>query len=556
MKLRAKVITFLIVLTVSFLVADYAIHRFIIFPTYTVLEEAAAIENLERVRGAISNEIEHLDTYCKDWAFWDDTYEYIETIDSEFEQSNLESESFSSGGLNLIILVDASGSVVWEGGYDLENEKDITPEPILANPELKTFLLNFPDDGSLPYERGNRGIVLSSRGPLLVAARQILKSSRQGPSHGVLIMGRLLGDTSVERIRNQTRVDFSMDNIDISGKTRPLNGARVKVDKNAEYFFEKIDNDSMVVHTIIKDFLDRPAICIHVIFPREITKAGLMSIYYALVLILLVGGGAAVALGYFVNRVILKPLSGLEAVIQKVHDKSDYTVRADIYSKDEIGVLAHGFNLMLEKTENQTQQLDLFIEDLKSEIRKRSVIEERLKLANDELNKLARLDPLTLIPNRRHFNEVFAGEWKRQQRNGEVLSVIMCDIDGFKNFNDMYGHQCGDACLQQVAKSLENNARLPVDCVARYGGEEFIVLLPETPVENALLVAERMRASIEDLAIPHRASFNSDVVTLSLGVAGRVPDDEFSPDDLIHMADKALYLAKEQGRNRVVSLSF
>nr|WP_242519335.1 diguanylate cyclase [Halochromatium roseum] len=189
---------------------------------------------------------------------------------------------------------------------------------------------------------------------------------------------------------------------------------------------------------------------------------------------------------------------------------------------------------------------------LENEIVKRTLVTEELRIKTDLLEKLSRQDGLTEIPNRRHFNERAKMEWQRAQRVGLPLSVIMIDIDHFKQYNDRYGHAAGDVCLKQVASVLKSSCERPLDLVARYGGEEFIALLPETDHQGARHLAERMRAAVEALAIPHAGSSLAKVVTLSLGVATH--NDGHAKATLSQLqarADQALYRAKQQGRNRV-----
>ncbi|MBU0575608.1 MAG: diguanylate cyclase, partial [Proteobacteria bacterium] len=178
-------------------------------------------------------------------------------------------------------------------------------------------------------------------------------------------------------------------------------------------------------------------------------------------------------------------------------------------------------------------------------------ISERKQL-EEILIRLSRHDGLTGIANRRHFDEFYQQEWKRALREETPLSLLLCDLDFFKNYNDTYGHQAGDDCLRAVAGVLQKGLRRPGDLTARYGGEEFIVVLPGTLREGALAVAESLRRAVEALAIPHSASAAASVVTICLGVSITVPGPGESPADLLAAADRALYQAKEGGRNRVV----
>lgn len=180
-----------------------------------------------------------------------------------------------------------------------------------------------------------------------------------------------------------------------------------------------------------------------------------------------------------------------------------------------------------------------------------TLIEERAQLerANQELSFLSSVDGLTGIANRRHFDQFLAQLWSLATRNGEPISLIMCDIDFFKAYNDTYGHLQGDECLKKVASALKNSLKRQVDLVARYGGEEFVVVLSNTDVVGATKVAETLRANVENLAIPHRLSSITPNVTISVGVAIGYAISAVLPQTLIEAADNALYQAKQDGRN-------
>ncbi len=169
--------------------------------------------------------------------------------------------------------------------------------------------------------------------------------------------------------------------------------------------------------------------------------------------------------------------------------------------------------------------------------------------AQAALENLALSDGLTGVANRRRFNTALADEWKRARRHSAKLSLLMIDIDHFKRYNDSYGHQAGDLCLQQVAKALQDTIHRPADLVARYGGEEFAVIMPETDTDGAAVVAERVLDCISTLAIPH-SSGEGGQVSLSIGISTLAPGLITGEEALITLADQALYQAKQTGRNR------
>lgn len=174
-----------------------------------------------------------------------------------------------------------------------------------------------------------------------------------------------------------------------------------------------------------------------------------------------------------------------------------------------------------------------------------------LKRKSDLLARLAQIDGLTGISNRRHLETRLGQEWDRCQRHGRPLSLIMIDVDHFKPFNDHYGHGHGDDCLRHVSRALSACTRRSGDMLARYGGEEFVALLPDTTAEQAARTAEELRKTIQSLGIAHHYSSSAGVVTASLGVATLVPGKLSSVNQLMETADKALYLAKRAGRNCV-----
>jgi diguanylate cyclase (GGDEF)-like protein len=205
-------------------------------------------------------------------------------------------------------------------------------------------------------------------------------------------------------------------------------------------------------------------------------------------------------------------------------------------------------NYAREQLEERVQERTSVLEARNKEL---NAMRIQLQDANVQLLKLVSIDGLTGIANRRHFDEVLAREVRRCLRERQPLSLILCDIDGFKRFNDSYGHARGDDTLKKVAQAVEKTFRRAGDLAARYGGEEFAIVLPGIDARRAWLFADRLRRNIWRLAIPNAVSPVADRVTISAGVATALADRIYQIEELIHAADTALYRAKGNGRNRV-----
>jgi diguanylate cyclase (GGDEF)-like protein len=203
-------------------------------------------------------------------------------------------------------------------------------------------------------------------------------------------------------------------------------------------------------------------------------------------------------------------------------------------------------HLRLQALTQQLQHQNKLLEHQTLELRQ---AKDRAELISQELHRLANLDGLTQIANRRRFDDYLQQEWHRLAREQAPLSLILADIDYFKRYNDDYGHQAGDTCLIQVAQTINRVAQRPADLVARYGGEEFVIVLSRTDLQGAVQMAARIQASVQQLQIPHRGSEVGSYVTLSLGISSQIPNLNHRSESLISAADQQLYQAKQRGRN-------
>jgi diguanylate cyclase (GGDEF)-like protein/PAS domain S-box-containing protein len=261
------------------------------------------------------------------------------------------------------------------------------------------------------------------------------------------------------------------------------------------------------------------------------------------------------------DQVIGKP------ILDFIHPSDWNTVKQQEQEKLEMGMLSqkteekfvtlHGKNLDVEvkATRIPYDGKDAILA-ISRDITKQKRMERNLLRANEHLAELATVDGLTGVANRRRMDEFLKSEWSRSIRNSTLLSFIMLDIDYFKNYNDKYGHLIGDECLIAVAAEIRKALSRPSDFLARYGGEEFAVILPETHLEGAMHVAERIRKQVAALAIPHTKSRIGNTITVSVGVSTMMGNVFNEAALLIDTADKALYASKRNGRDQVNCYKF
>lgn len=266
--------------------------------------------------------------------------------------------------------------------------------------------------------------------------------------------------------------------------------------------------------------------------------------------------GSSLYLTYFLVMLIgafapsLKQMIGLSVILCAAYGAVlylDFLVTGSLSEGRLLGItvlliMAVFYGATTETVRRERQKKDGLLEQINT-----------LKRIEAELQTQSGQDWLTGLANRRRFDEMFRQEWNRARRDETSLGVLMVDIDYFKPYNDTYGHQAGDTCLQQVAKTIGEVVSRPGDLPARYGGEEFVVVLPHTDATGAAIVAEKMRVKVEALRIQHASSQVSNRVTISIGVAAMVPPEKSEPAVLVAAADQALYRAKREGRNRVRS---
>lgn len=502
----------------------FVYQQTILVPVYSALERAFVARELERVVKVFHHEQMGLAALAADWSAWDDTYEYALDRNTTYEEGNLNLSSLANLSVNLMFLYDKTGAVLWGGVVEPgENTWSSLEEFPPQGPSQISGLADYSD---IPAGKQMRaGLVFTEKGLLMLASLPILNSHGRGDPHGMFVMGRLLKGENLEKLRTVAGLDFDvLPTEQLPAKHKALALTQPHAQENAMYI-EDQDLNTLVAWRALQDLYGQPRFLIKVTIARDIFQTGYQGLRNGVwlmigsMLILMVG------LMVLVQREVVRPVVRISQHLLRLRLKGVYDQPINYTASDELGRLARLLNALLLKVSEQSNQL----KDLSYE------------------------DSLTAVANRRCFNEQFQQQWMHCTAEKLSLAVILCDIDDFKRYNDLYGHLQGDQCLHEVAQALKRAANKQKDLVARFGGEEFVILLPQTTLLDAITVAERICTTVEALHIEHGQSHVSRWVTVSLGVAALTPSNELAPEMLLHAADTALYRAKTAGRNRVAS---
>jgi len=495
--------------------AAYFIQQKLVYPAFSKIEIDYARDNIDRVVRRLHGEIDIIDFTVYDWSSWDDTYRFIEDGNDAFVESNLSADTFLNYGIQMALFLDSDNNLVWGGYFDYQAEDyDINLiDPYLASLRPTLARLSRDIDPSAPIDdRRITGVLNIDDTPLLFAMRPIHKSDGTGEPRGYVMFGQLLSEQRIDTLAEQIVLDFSVSMANGSADS----------DATGAYAIRALSEDQLSASKIMT-INGVPELRVSTILNRDITRLGGDITVYGIVLFVMLSLLMSAILLVLFRVLVIRPILDLKNDIAEISGAMDYSLRAHIRNEDEIGALSQEFNAML------------------------GVIESN----NKEMKKLTETDPLTGLFNRLALDKKLAQAWHILTRTGDPLAVMLIDIDHFKAYNDHYGHLAGDQCLEQIARLLEGAAKRDSDMVARFGGEEFLIVLPGTDAEAALDIAHGLLESIDNAGIEHSESSTAPVITVSIGVSAVIPSQDFTSSDLIQTADKALYRAKELGRNRV-----
>jgi sensor domain CHASE-containing protein len=358
--LTSKVLLILVTVFVVYIIINYGIQHFIIYPSFLALERDEARKDVERAVQALSREIHHLDQLCADWAAWDDTYEFVQAPSEheEYREANLIIGTFTASELNLIYFLDIEGTVVWGNIYDLETEETIRIADFPNDAFPKTHpLLSYKIVEESPADRTVNGVFMTEQGPMLVSARPILNSEYEGPIRGTVLLGRLLNESFVSILAEQTRVDLQVFPVQTGSLPEPLQAIPNQITTESPYLFEEKSDTHLQVYTTFADIKGDAALLLNARVARKIAEGGMATTRFVLISLLIAGLLILLVILLLLRRVILKPIAQLTTHALSVGETGDLSVSLSMQRSDEIGILSRELDSMLKQLDEARRKL-------------------------------------------------------------------------------------------------------------------------------------------------------------------------------------------------------
>jgi len=497
--------------------------------TYVKLPQLFALEansdrkDINRIKTAFDSISQELAVVNYDNAVWDDTYQYIIDRDSSYTLDNFVQDTYKSINLNGIHIYDIHGDKVWGKSYEkkywqkipfasFDNPNAIVKEQILTAAQRIDELTKTPISHS--------GFILLEQQLVHFSATLITTTNLQATPNGTMVFWRFVSEDILTNLRTRAAIEFDVKIVEKSSMPSP----RLQ--------FESSNHNSSYRSKagVIKGFYplinDDKALLFSYQAPARLFETHLFNQSVKITFTALLLSFSIIYL--FVHCSIVHPIINAKKQMQSAIKSNNHSLKLKHTSKDELGMLFYYINRLLENIASKEQEL----------------ISHNLRL-----QEISHTDGLTKIANRRAFDD-YMHNILINNVPGSYTTLLACDVDYFKKFNDFYGHTMGDNALKLIAKSLERNLHAETDFVARYGGEEFVVVLNNTHEDAADFVSKNLLEGIRQLNIPHEKSDIAEMVTLSIGSHSFMAAEYTEHKVIFEKADKALYLAKSLGRNR------
>jgi diguanylate cyclase (GGDEF)-like protein len=515
MKLRLLVFLTSVSVTIALTAALIALFHKVILASYAELEQNRLRSDTHRMVKTLEAEIQSLDRTLQDYATWDVTYKLIRHPDPKFAKSELSKTTMKRLGLRTALICDLRYKVIFSQTYRSGS----------SSPETATdmkILLRITERLVRGTDQGISGLVTLSDGPVLVAARPVLTTEALGPARGAMVMVRDFDYRLLARLSTVLEAPMLLKDLQRDNSDRDL---AAQVNANQGFAFRPLDDNRALGYTVIEALDGKPRYLMSIEHDRSIWNAGKRAEKTLAFTILIFGFTFCLFNLACATVNVIRPVEKFTCFIRSIENSKDLQPRLHIRHPKEFSILAKHINGMLDELQNSHQQL---------------------VSARERLQYEATHDALTGAWNHAAALELLDRELARCSREETNVAVILLDADYFKSINDRFGHQTGDAVLQNITAVMGKNLRSS-DVLARYGGEEFLIIAPNCTITEAEGLATRVLTNLEKSVI--QVGEHKIQVTVTAGVAAA--GASFSSEDLISVADRAMYRAKEKGRNRV-----
>lgn len=490
-----------------------------LLPTFERMESDVALESAWRVVHGFEQQMSPIAELSNDWAVWDEMYLHVQQPDPAFERSNYGSDVMESAKYHSVLLLDRNHQVAGFGS------RPLTAGALPQEQDLALPLIERLNQSPMSPGRTECGLMTVANALSTVCWAGVLKSNGQGPVMGTVAIASELDTDTLDVMARSAGAAFTLEPLGVQHTPAP-SGLAWKLPSfqhlsNTELVVQVSEN-SLVMHHLLHDINEKPIAWVSVKLDRELMLQGRKVIRDVLIQLAVVALVTGLVLLVTVQWWLVRPITRLRRSVTLIGETKGWHMQLVVDRPDEIGALAKGINGLL----------------------------EALRTHVDALTKLSSTDALTGIANRRQFDARLADELARLGRRTGPLSLLLIDVDHFKLYNDRYGHPQGDEVLRQLGVLLRASCRKQ-DLPARVGGEEFALILPDTDEAGATAMADKIMGALAVLAVEHDHSTTDRMVTVSIGVTTWHAAQDGGADALYAQADKALYAAKQLGRNRV-----
>jgi diguanylate cyclase (GGDEF)-like protein len=526
--IRGRITLALSVVVVLTLMVLFGVGRFVIAEGFGAVEQRQAHERAALAFRQLEDERARITELARDYAAWDDMYRFAAVPTTAFIESAIPPDWLSRVRLDVVAVLSADGRVLFaKSSADGVTARGLPPQlmsHLTAGAPLVTH------DGPTA---SHSGLVTFSDSRWIVASRPIVTSAETGKIRGTFVLGRRLDTDLLNRVSAAIGLPVAVASVHPQALA-----------VGDHYEMQVTSADQFTAIAPLHDVYGSSIGWLTVRVPREIEAQRRITQYYLLTSLIIAAIALVAAVLFLLDQYIVRRVGVLARFLRDVDASGDLTARLADPRRDEIGRVATAVNELLGTLEHRNREIEEARSQACLALEESARKNQELEQANLTIARLAGTDDLTGLANRRMFDSRLDEQIARAVRKGEPFTVLLADIDHFKVVNDTYGHQTGDRVLVHVASRLATHTR-GYDLAARYGGEEFTVLLTGTDGEEGVMVADRIRLDIEQLAVPGYDR----PVTVSIGVAEWHRGE--SADAIMRRADDGLYQAKRTGRNRV-----